>query len=297
MTPDGHYIAFTTTYSLNLWDSQASQRVYTGGYQLLTGLTPDGRCILNSLQGFDWRARTNWVISSNVPASSPGLHFSADGRFLTYAALESPTGFAKVYVYDFVGATNLTVSRGWNSSGPGPGNSDSPDISSDGRYIVYRSAVPNIVPGDTNGVADVFVFDRITGATTLLSASRFGNQTADYRSMKPVFNGSSQMVAFETWACDVATPPTYNFASSIVAFNVAGSDSLLPFSVMVSPSGQGPVLSWPAVAGRTYVVQYKVSLGDAWQSLAGQVTFVGSTAYFADLIASGSQRFYRILAY
>src|SRR6187397_2355158 len=39
------------------------------------------------------------------------------------------------------------------------------DISSDGRYVVFRSASPAFVSNDTNGTPDVFVRDRLGGRT------------------------------------------------------------------------------------------------------------------------------------
>ena len=38
-------------------------------------------------------------------------------------------------------------------------------ISGDGRYVAFKSSVSNLGPGDSNGIADVFVHDRQTGAT------------------------------------------------------------------------------------------------------------------------------------
>ena len=40
------------------------------------------------------------------------------------------------------------------------GESTSPAISADGRFIAFQSRATNLVPGDTNGVMDVFVHDR-----------------------------------------------------------------------------------------------------------------------------------------
>ena len=39
------------------------------------------------------------------------------------------------------------------------GNDDSwfPSISADGRYVAFASWASNLVPGDTNGWADIFV--------------------------------------------------------------------------------------------------------------------------------------------
>ena len=40
------------------------------------------------------------------------------------------------------------------------GSSDLPDVSSFGDYIVFQSEATNLVPGDTNGVSDIFFLDR-----------------------------------------------------------------------------------------------------------------------------------------
>jgi Tol biopolymer transport system component len=47
----------------------------------------------------------------------------------------------------------------------------SPFISADGRYVVYDSGATGLVSGDTNGKFDIFVRDRQTGTTTLVSKS------------------------------------------------------------------------------------------------------------------------------
>ncbi|NEN91321.1 MAG: DUF4347 domain-containing protein [Okeania sp. SIO3H1] len=47
--------------------------------------------------------------------------------------------------------------------------STSPAISSDGRFVAFSSVADNLVSGDTNGARDVFVHDRQTGVTSLVS--------------------------------------------------------------------------------------------------------------------------------
>jgi hypothetical protein len=67
--------------------------------------------------------------------------------------------------------------------------------------------------------------------------------------------------------------------------------------IFVPASAQNPVLSWPAVAGKTYQVQYKNNLNDAiWQNMNGSVTVVSNRASATDPVPSPSQRFYRIVS-
>ena len=66
------------------------------------------------------------------------------------------------------------------SLGPGgvQGNEHSfaPAISANGRFVAFISYATNLVPGDTNDAADVFVRDRQTGTTRRVSVGRGGVQ-------------------------------------------------------------------------------------------------------------------------
>ena len=63
------------------------------------------------------------------------------------------------------------MSRSCQWNGAANGASDSATISADGRFIAYRSFASDVVPNDTNGVPDVFLYDRSSGITSLLSLS------------------------------------------------------------------------------------------------------------------------------
>ncbi len=58
----------------------------------------------------------------------------------------------------------------------GNNHSFSPALSADGRYLAFVSAATNLVPGDTNGVLDVFLRDRTAGTTSRVSVSSEGAQ-------------------------------------------------------------------------------------------------------------------------
>ncbi|WP_301662788.1 hypothetical protein [Methanoculleus frigidifontis] len=100
---------------------------------------------------------------------------SADGRFVAFSSDASLTaGDANrredVFVYDMQTGSTTLVSVASDRT-PGNGTSGSPDISADGRYVTFVSEASNLVEGDTNGYADVFVHDRETGRTTLVSVA------------------------------------------------------------------------------------------------------------------------------
>lgn len=51
-----------------------------------------------------------------------------------------------------------------------------PSVSADGRWVVYESAAANLVGGDVNGVADIFVHELTTGLVRRVSVGADGAQ-------------------------------------------------------------------------------------------------------------------------
>lgn len=310
MTPDGHFVAFaassrglTTEDSIYVWDTLAAARIYTNtftqGQTTAVAVSPDGQKVICALGGtvsqliaFDRVANTNWVIAPYLLASKPGLRFSADGRFVTYAT----QGTAKlVFLYDFSTGSNQLISQAFASGVPPNGASDAPDISADGRFIAYHSAASDLVPGDTNEVPDVFIYDRLTGTTTLLTSSRFGPWSASNRSIDPVFSSDGKTLLFESAASDLIEHD-FNNQLDILAYNILSSADIPVFQVSFAPAGHGMDMTWPVPPGTTCQVQFKNSLTDLeWQDLKTGVTIIGNQGYLRDS-GSGPQRFYRILA-
>ena len=71
-----------------------------------------------------------------------------------------------------------------------------PAISSDGRYVAFRSGATNLVSGDTNGYSDIFVRDRQDGTTVRVSVTSGGVQ-GDWHSENPSISADGRFVAFE----------------------------------------------------------------------------------------------------
>ncbi len=117
------------------------------------------------------------------------LDVSDDGRYVVFTDrnLDGSTGYFDAYVRDR--ATNTTELISVNSDGsPGTVNKSASDvsISGDGRYVAFISNSADVVSSDTNGMADAFVRDRITGITQRISiasdgAQANGNSGGNYR--------------------------------------------------------------------------------------------------------------------
>jgi hypothetical protein len=93
------------------------------------------------------------------------------------------------------------VSVAGDGSQAAAGASDASSISADGRYVAFASTAPNLVAGDTNLAADVFVHDRVTGSTVRASVAAGGGQAATASSLQPGgLSADGQLVAFDTAA-------------------------------------------------------------------------------------------------
>jgi Tol biopolymer transport system component len=106
---------------------------------------------------------------------------SGNGRFVAFTAEASnlvqgdTNGVQDVFVHDR--RTDTTTRISVNGRGR-QGNDDSgyPSVSATGRFIVFSSGATNLVPNDANGFDDLFVHDRLTGTTKLVTLRSNGVQ-------------------------------------------------------------------------------------------------------------------------
>lgn len=269
-------------------------------------ISPDGRFVVsgiysrttNSLVVFDRRAATNWFLPDYRPANNFPIQFTADSRSFTYvgAPLIPPNAATQVFRYDLEARQDTLVSTAFNSTAPGNDDSDSPSVSPDGRFIAYRSSASDLVPGDTNNMADIFVYDRYVGTTMLLTTSRFGPFPAFGRSSEPMFSADGQWLFLQSFAADLVASD-FNNRADIFAYRMASLSPIPLFLAQIIPSSEGISLTWPLISGKTYRVQFKSTLADEqWQDATGTVTISGTQGSFHEL-PSATHRFYRVVAF
>lgn len=80
-------------------------------------------------------------------------------------------------------------------------------ISSDGRYVAFRSSASNLVADDTNGAMDIFVHDRQTNTTERVSVSSAGVQ-GNSGSRNPRISADGRYVAFSSGATNLVAGDT-----------------------------------------------------------------------------------------
>jgi len=166
---DGRFVVFTTTSKkLVPGTTTSKQHVYlvdraTGAVELIS-VGNDGA-------------------EANQDALRPRI--SGDGRWVVFETLASnldqddTNGRLDCYLYDRDEEWLERVSLGAND-GEGNGDSFRPVVSDDGDWILFSSFANNLITGDDNGTADVFIRDRQTGTTRLVSSALDGTVASDY---------------------------------------------------------------------------------------------------------------------
>lgn len=201
---DGRYVTYTSAATnLVSGDTNADYDIFV--YDRNTGVTTRESVSTGSVQG-----NGDSIFSA----------ISGDGRYVTFASaatnLVSGDTNAKwdIFVRDRTAGTTTRVSV---SSGALQGNDDSgfPAISGDGRYVAYSSNSTNLVSGDTNSDADVFLYDRNTGQTTRVSVASGGAQ-GDNDSLLAGFSADGKVLAFTSVATNLVSGDT-NASSDVFA--------------------------------------------------------------------------------
>ncbi|MGH2716150.1 MAG: calcium-binding protein [Thermoleophilaceae bacterium] len=141
-------------------------------------------------------------------ASSYTPAISADGGFVAFQSdadnlsAEDDNAVDNVFVRDLVATTTTLVSRAAGPAGAGAdGRSRSPSISSDGRFVAFRTEADNLSTEDRNDFDNVFVRDLVATTTTLVSrAAGPAGAGADNDSSSPAISGVARFVAYDSEA-------------------------------------------------------------------------------------------------
>jgi hypothetical protein len=145
------------------------------------------------------------VSSANAAADHVSTlpSMTSDGRYVVYTSnatnlVGSDTnGWQDVFRYDSVTNTTIRVSLTsggaeadlWSVTPPGGAVSD------DGRHVVFESGSSNLVSGDTNGKADVFVRDIVAATTARVSLATDSTESPG-TSIHPSMSANGRFVVF-----------------------------------------------------------------------------------------------------
>lgn len=200
ISADGRYVAFSSSAD-NLVPNDTNCQPDVFLYDRAT------RRISRLTNGLGGEQPNEW---SGVPS------LSADGRVVAFWSEASnlvandANGFQDVFVYDLATRQTRLVSRSTTGEA-GNGHSAAPALSPDGRYVAFGSAASNLAPDDDiNGLPDIFLHDRQTRRTTLISseANGFSGNAASFDlswwyNFRPAVSEDGLYVAFTSNATDL----------------------------------------------------------------------------------------------
>jgi hypothetical protein len=259
---------------------------------------------------------TRVSVSSSGAQSNAGCNrssISADGRFVVFETAATnlvagdTNGTTDIFRHDR--QTGQTIRASVTSTGGEPNAvCELPDVSDDGRYVVFDSTANNVVAGDTNFGRDVFLRDVQLGVTTRVSLASNGVESPG-TSARPRISGSGRYVTFYSFAdalvpndtngtADVFTKDLLSGATNRVSVSSTGAQcNSLSLTPDISADGRYVVFysfGSNLVAGDTNAAN-DVFVHDTWNSVTMRVSVssagVQANADSSDATISDNGRF------
>ncbi len=231
ITPNGRYIVFQSE-AVNLVagiDANNAPDVFLRDTQLdETFLISVGR------NGRSNRGNYN-------PQVTPDIHYVVFETDASNLVDNDNNGRSDILVRDLRagGITRVSVDSNGAQSNSG---SYSPQITDDGRRVIFQSHATNLVAGDVNGKFDIFSHDQGDNKTSLVSAKPDGTQ-ANNHSYHPQVTPDGRFVVYESDATNLTADPYIAGFSNIFLRDNAKPDPELP---QPPPAPQPPAPPQPS---------------------------------------------------
>lgn len=215
----------TARVAATAWDPALDRHARTVAFVRLGGTDPIGVV--------DLRTGVSEIVSVDTAGrpgdrASYGPVLSADGRFVAFTTdstlhpgdvVRPPPGppsggggWLNVYLRDRAARTTEQVDVS-SAGAHGNATGSQPSISDNGRWVAFTSYASNLVPGDTNHVADAFARDRRRHTTERVSVTATGAQ-ADLETYHVGLDRTARRVAFASVATNLV-PGDTNLATDI----------------------------------------------------------------------------------
>jgi|GEM_PF-2746661 len=148
--------------------------------------------------------------------------------------------------------------------------SSSPYISANGNYIVYESSADNLVAKDVNKNQDIFLYDRETGQTELISVNSKNEQANGY-SQTPSVSDDGRFVVFESSATNLVPGDDNEKSDIFIRDRKIGETRMISISSNGSPANNDSSGIWISPSGEIINGYDKFSV--SLQTIQGDGTF------------------------
>ena len=231
---------------------------------------------------FPTAATTTRVHLTNSSAQANGgastVELTADGLFIGFVSVATnlvatdTNAHSDAFVRDLTTGTNELVSK---STAGVQGNADSYlcDLSDNARYALFVSTASNLVASDVGGFYDLFVRDRQTNTTTLISKSTAGVQGNGDAGCGEI-SADGRYVAFHTGASNLATDTNGSTGDVFVRDTVNNTTTLISKSTGGVQGNGGSAFPDISADGTTVVYESTATNLVAADTNAAQDIFV-----------------------
>lgn len=256
----GHFVAFETR-ATNMGGGVGGQALDVALRDQQTGET---RVI--TARPLSWQGNSE----SRFPAISADGRFIAFGSYATNLVPGDDNGRWDIFYYDTLTGETTLIGR----DGPEAGESRYPLISSDGQTVVFQSYIPS---GST-GIEQIFVHDRRTGVTELVSRAADGSP-ANANADMPALSDDGRTIVFSSMADNLAPNDRImdrriflfdRQTDALRAISVAdmGLDTAMLTPTKMAISGDGRAIAFTAHIDsdkdvETHVLIYDLTTGEA----------------------------------
>jgi hypothetical protein len=249
ISADGRYVVFSTLASnLSPADPTYDVDIYlrdrqTGNTEYIS-TAPDGS-------------------EGNGRSDEPRI--SDDGRYVVFHSRASnlvandTNNKNDIFLHDRQTGATTRISMGWDGT-EADDQSLSPDISGEGRYIVYESVATNLVPGDTNLDYDIFLYNTVTGQTTRISEAPDGSD-ANNSSIKARISQNGRVIVFYSAATNLITYDSNDGNEIHTDDDIFAYDQVTGTLTRISETADGTISydddRYPAVSGNGSAIVFE----------------------------------------
>jgi WD40 repeat protein/DNA-directed RNA polymerase specialized sigma24 family protein len=220
LSPDGRWLVFWTT-TTGPQDIRLDLALYDLEQDVLARRFPIGRRNLSEL--------ALGQVSLDAGAGLLALTLNPGDR-LAQAPEGAPAGSlaqARILLYDRANDIFLPGPPGLDGAAP-DGPVFSPALTPDGRWLAFASLADNLVPGDANQTADVFIWDRQQGSVELVSLASDSTQADGPSGARLDFRASPGAADYDAEPLAVSVDGRYVSFPSLATNLVPGLESCLP---------------------------------------------------------------------
>jgi 6-phosphogluconolactonase (cycloisomerase 2 family)/glutamine cyclotransferase len=216
ISPDGRYVLFESVSSqVTPGDSNGASDIYwkdrqTGEIRLVSASASGQRGNAES-QKRSINSDGRWVAFDSAASNLTGDPHPGAGETYQVFLKDTQTGDIKGISQPTIDNATLGVSR-------------RPEISGDGRFVVFESSGA-IAPNDTNGLVDVYLYDRLSDTYQLVSQNSL-RTVGDGPSNNPVISGDGTMIAYTTTATNLGAIGAAGGIVTVKINNLLGSHTI-----------------------------------------------------------------------